>query len=140
MLVLTLEIVDGEYTNRRLWDRLNIRNDNPDAQRIAQRALADLCLQIGVAQLRDTDELLFKPFIVKVGVKQPTDKDKQAGYDNVKNTIRYTVGKQAPPTGKAPTGAAPRPATAQGKPAAGAKPWNQPKPAQKADLDDEIPF
>src|SRR5665213_2433339 len=67
MLVLTLEVLEGPFANRRVWDRLNIRNDNPDAQRIAQRALADLCLAIGVAQLRDTDELQFKPMTVKVG-------------------------------------------------------------------------
>ena len=55
-LILTLEVVDGPHQNRKVWDRLNIRNENADAQRIAQRALADLCLAIGVASLRDTTD------------------------------------------------------------------------------------
>ena len=138
MLVLTHEVLEGPAANRRLWDRLNIRNENADAQRIAQRALADFCLQIGVGQLRDTDELLFKPFTAKVGIRQ--DKTGQYG---PQNTIRYNLGKQGvPPAGKAaPTqpGQPARPTTAQGKPAQGAKPWNQPKPT-KQEWDDEIPF
>lgn len=141
MLVLTLEILDGEYANRRLWDRLNIRNDNPDAQRIAQRALADLCLQIGVAQLRDTDELQFKPITVKVGIRQ--DKTGQYG---PQNTVRYNVGAGGAPVGAAQPKAAAQPQgrppqrAAQGKPAQGAaKPWNQPKQAApKEDADDLV--
>jgi hypothetical protein len=142
MLTLTLEVTEGEYANRRVWDRLNIRNDNPDAQRIAQRALANLCLAIGVAQLRDTEELHFKPMMVKIGIRQ--DKTGQYG---PQNTVRYTAGKGALGAAAQPQN---RPPQAQGRPAqaarpaqgqpAGNKPWNQPKQPQKADLDDEIPF
>lgn len=150
MLVLTLEILDGPFANRRLWDRLNVRNDSPVAQNIAQRALADLCLQIGLTQLRDSDELHFKPFTVKVGIQHPTQKDKDAGYDNIKNTVRYNAGAGMPQGAtKAPT--QPRQAPQQGRPPAqaakgAAKPWNQPKQAAKASkteqdaMDDEIPF
>jgi hypothetical protein len=141
MLVLTLEILDGEYANRRIWDRLNIRNDNPQAQSIAQRALADLCLQIGVSQLRDTEELQFKPMTVKVGIRQ--DKTGQYG---PQNTVRYNVAAGTPQgAAKAPT--QPRQAPQQGRPSlqaakGAAKPWNQPKQAPQAQLaeDDEIPF
>ena len=143
MLTLTLEIIDGPYANRRIWDRLNIRNENPDAQRIAQRALADLCLAIGVGQLRDTEELHFKIFTARVTI-QP-DKSGQYG---PQNRVRYAAAKgqavgqgQAPQAAQKPAGAAPR-AAAQAP--AGNKPWNQPKPAPqqaaKADIDDEIPF
>ena len=128
MLVLTLEILEGPCANRRLWDRLNVRNDNPTAQSIAQRALADLCLQIGVAQLRDTDELHFKPMTVKVGIRQ--DKTGQYG---PQNTVRYTVGKGAPgqPQGAQAPAQAGRPPQQASKPAGGAaKPWNQPKAEQ----------
>lgn len=141
MLVLTLEILDGEYANRRLWDRLNIQNQNPQAQQIAQRALADLCLAIGITQLRDTDELQFKPLDVKVGIRQ--DKTGQYG---PQNTVRYAVGaKTAPAAGNAaPRQAAPaaRGPSAAGGAKTGAKPWNQPKAAAKTqqEMDDEIPF
>ncbi|MCC7253833.1 DUF669 domain-containing protein [Hyphomicrobium sp.] len=96
MLVLTLEVVSGPHTNRRVWDRLNIVNQNADAQRIAQRALADLCLAVGIAQLRDTDELHFKPFVGRVGVRE--DKTGQYG---PQNTVRYKARGGQPPAGKA---------------------------------------
>lgn len=135
MLTLTLEVVDGPFANRRIWDRLNVRNNNPQAQSIAQRALADLCLAIGVAQLRDTDELHFKPLTVRVGIRQ--DKTGQYG---PQNTVRYTAGKGAPAGAtQRPAGAAQGPKAALGQPV-GNKPWNQPKVQQTAPADDEIPF
>jgi len=83
-LVLTLEVTEGPLSNRRVWDRLNIVNQNADAQRIAQRSLADLCLAVGIAQLRNTEELHFKPFVGKVSI-QP-DKTGQYG---PQNRVRY---------------------------------------------------
>lgn len=119
-LVLTLEVIEGPFSNRRVWDRLNIRNQNADAQRIAQRALADLCLAVGIQSLRNSEDLHFKPFIGSVKIRE--DKSGQYG---PQNTVRY----------KQRGGAASRPqATAQqpqrqaapqqaAKPATGAKPW-----------------
>lgn len=115
MLVLTLEIIAGPCANRRIWDWLNIRNPNADAQRIAQRALADLCLATGVAALKDSEELHFKPFTGRVAVKE--DKSGQFG---PQNTVRYKakavgVAKAAPQGNK--------PAAQQAQKPTGAKPW-----------------
>lgn len=131
MLTLTLEVIDGPYANRRIWDRLNIQNQNPDAQRIAQRALADLCLQLDLVELADSEELHFKPFWAKVTVQ--ADKSGQYGPSN---RVRYSGGaaEAQPPAGqKAPRAAvsaarapaaAPAARPAVGRPgAAGAKPW-----------------
>src|SRR6516164_5590981 len=60
-LVLTLEVVDGPFTGRKLWDRLNIVNQSPEAQRISQRSLADLCMAIGISDLRDSEVLHYRP-------------------------------------------------------------------------------
>ncbi|MBI5111836.1 MAG: DUF669 domain-containing protein [Rhodovulum sp.] len=95
-LVLTLEVVEGPCANRRVWDRLNIHNQNADAQRIAQRSLADLCLAVGVMSLRDTEDLHFKPFIGKVTIK--TDKSGQYG---PQNAVRYKPRGGQPPVTKA---------------------------------------
>lgn len=121
-LVLTLEVVDGPLANRRVWDRLNIRNQNADAQRIAQRALADLCLAVGVAQLRNSEELHFRPFIGRIAIK--ADKTGQYGPSN---TVRYKPRGNQPPAGKA----TPQPVARQGSSpgAQGNKPWAQPKVA-----------
>ena len=117
-LVLTLEVLSGPFANRRVWDRLNIKNQNADAQRIAQRALADLCLSVGVTSLRRTEDLHFKPFSARLTIK--ADKTGQYGPSNA---VRYKSGGGAPAV-KAPS-ATTAPA-AQARPAAtGAKPWQQ---------------
>lgn len=146
-LVLTLEVMEGPLSNRRVWDRLNIQNQNPDAQRIAQRALADLCLAVGVASLRNSDELHFKPFTAKVAIRQ----DKTGKY-GPSNSVRYKAKGGAAPVRPTAGSAASRPtAAAQGSgtanrsaPAASpSKPWNQPKrtpPIQPVTMDDDIPF
>ena len=143
MMTLTLEVVEGQYEKRRIWDRLNIVNQNPDAQRIAQRSLADLCLAIGVTQLKDTEQLHFKPFMGRVTV-QPD----RTGQYAPQNRVRYSVGKPgAPPAGKAGTTAAgAKPAAGKPTAQAPARPWGSggvaAKPAAQTakELDDEIPF
>lgn len=117
-LVLTLEVTEGPLSNRRVWDRLNIRNQNPDAQRIAQRSLADLCLAVGVTQLRNTDDLHFKPFVGRVSIKP--DKTGQYGPSNA---VRYKARGGAVPAGKAAAQPAATGRTAA-QPQTGAKPWN----------------
>lgn len=82
-LVLTLEVLSGPSQGRRVWDRLNIVNQNADAQRISQRALADLCLATGVTALKDTEELHFKPFIGKVTIRPAK------GEYGPSNSVRY---------------------------------------------------
>lgn len=98
-LVLTLEVIDGPHQNRRIWDRLNIRNANADAQRIAQRSLADLCQAIGLSALKNTEQLHFRPFTGRVTIKQ----DKSGEY-GPQNRVRYKArGGNAPrPTSAAP--------------------------------------
>jgi hypothetical protein len=122
-LVLTLEVLEGPYSNRRVWDRLNIRNQNADAQRIAQRGLADLCLAVGVNPLRNTEELHFKPFTGRLTIKA----DKTGNY-GPSNSVRYKARGGQPPASKAaverPTATAGQ--VAQRPPAQGNKPWQRP--------------
>lgn len=121
-LVLTIEVIDGPFSNRRVWDRLNIRHSNADAQRIAQRSLADLCLAVGLPSLRNSEDLHFKPFTGKVAIRQ--DKTGQYG---PQNTVRYKARGGAAPARTAQPAAQQRPAAAQQNPAkaAGAKPWQR---------------
>jgi hypothetical protein len=135
-LVLTLEVIDGPHQNRKVWDRMNIRNENADAQRIAQRALADLCLAIGIANLKNSEQLHFKPFVGRVTIK--ADKSGQYG---PQNAIRYKPRGGTVPAGKAqpqpglanqqPTerrsGAqtAERPTAGTAQTAPGARPWKK---------------
>lgn len=117
-LVLTLEVIEGPHSNRRVWDRLNIRNQNADAQRIAQRSLADLCLAVGIQSLRNSEELHFKPFIGAVKIRE--DKTGQYG---PQNTVRYKVRGGGTPRVAAPSTS---PQQQAARPAAtGAKPWQR---------------
>lgn len=125
-LVLTLEVIDGPNQNRRMWDRLNIRNANADAQRIAQRSLADLCQAIGLSALRNTEDLHFKPFIGRVTIKI----DKSGEY-SPQNRVRYKARGGAASTARATQGSAPqqqRPTQNQTPPprqaaSGGSRPW-----------------
>jgi hypothetical protein len=81
ILKLTLEILSGEYERRRIWERINIVNQNPDAQRIAQQQLKKLCDALGTGPIQDSEELHFKPVNIHVEIRQ--DKSGQYGPQNV---------------------------------------------------------
>ena len=139
MVKLTMEIITGQYANRRLWDNLCIQHNNPETQRIAQRALADLCLSIGHAgALRDTEDLHFKPFVGKVSIKKASKEQIDKGYPDDKNVVRYRPASQstAQSAPSATTTAQPNTSTARQTqnggsaaskpaPAAGARPWKK---------------
>jgi hypothetical protein len=168
-LKLTLEVLDGPYANRKLWDQINLENPNDDAVRFARRQLADLLLLLGIAHMEDSEELHFKPFYAQVGIR----KDKSGQYPP-QNTLRYRqpatapgapagspprravtqaprVGPQPgrPPTQSAPP-PAPRPVTSPPQrpappppppPRNGPpKPWAQPRAVPPQDDGEEIPF
>lgn len=85
ILKLTSQVIEGPYSGRLIFDNLNISNPNADAERISARSLADLCLAVGISVLQDSEELHFKPFIGRVGIRH----DKSGAFPP-QNTIRYT--------------------------------------------------
>lgn len=118
MLKLTLEVLDGPFANRKVWDNLNIRHTNAQAQSIAQRALADLCLAVGVQGLRNSEDLHFKPFVGTLKVEPPKD-----GYDAQNRVKKYKPrGGVAPTSRPAPTQAA-RPAAQPAQAGGTRAPW-----------------
>ena len=84
-LQLDIEVIEGKFAGRKVFDRLNLNNPNSVAVEIAQRALSSICRAIDVPKPQDSDELLDKPLMVKVAVK-PADGEYSAsnevkGYD-----------------------------------------------------------
>ena len=73
-LNVALEIVDGEHKGRRLWDRLNLRNQNETAVKIAQASLSAICHAVNVMRPRDSVELHGKPMLVRVALEERDDK------------------------------------------------------------------
>ena len=60
MLVLEWKVLSGEYENRRLSQFINMWHSNPDVRSIAFEEFAHVCQALGVTEVEDTDELLFR--------------------------------------------------------------------------------
>ena len=111
-LKLTLEIIDGQYKGRRVWDNMNIQHTNETIQRIAQAQLSALCHAVNVIKLEDTSALHYKPVRVKVTVREADGKYQESnnikGYESASGAmatpapVAVTAPATAPTTSKAP--------------------------------------
>lgn len=66
-------VLEGEFTGRVLFDRLNVINDNQQAMDIANGQLSSYCRATGVSNLTKanggTGQLHGIPFMIKVGIR-----------------------------------------------------------------------
>lgn len=69
-LNLEIQIVSGQYQNRKLFEKLNLRNKNETAVQIAKGTLSAICRAVGVLTPNDSAELHNKPFRITVGVRK----------------------------------------------------------------------
>lgn len=121
-LLLEMQILDGDYSGRRIWDRLNLWNSNSTTVEIAQRTLASICRAVGVPSINDSEELHQRPFIAKARMT----KNKQGEMQNSWSYRGESDETSAPPARAAQANqtASPRPAqAAQAKPSG--KPWER---------------
>ena len=130
-LFLELDILEGQFVGRKLFDRLNLVNDNPDTVDIATRTLSSICRATGQMQVKDSEQLHLIPLIADVRVRPPK------GQYGESNSIRYLPrNAAAAPATRAPGAyaSAPAPATAPSPqpqpatpvaPAAGGLPWQR---------------
>lgn len=70
---LELTILDGQYANRKVFDRLNVQNNSQVAQEIAYATLSSICHATGVIQVQDTSQLHGIPLEVKLSVRAATE-------------------------------------------------------------------
>lgn len=82
-LFLELDILEGPFAGRKLFDRLNLVNDNPDTVDIATRTLSSICRATGQMQVKDSEQLHLIPLIADVRVRPPK------GQYGESNSIRY---------------------------------------------------
>lgn len=82
-LYLEVDVLDGKYAGRKLFDRLNLVNSNPDAVQIAQRTLSSICRAVGKLQVSNSEQLHLIPLIADVRVRPPK------GMYGESNSIRY---------------------------------------------------
>lgn len=90
-LALTLEVIDDKYASRKLFDRLNLKNDNPQAVDIAYRTLSAICHATGIVQVQDSAQLHGIPLQVKVKVVPAKD-----GYEASNEISGYKPIESAP--------------------------------------------
>ena len=67
-LELQLQILNGPFQNRKLFDRLNLVNASDKAVQIAKGTLSAICRAVNVLTPNDSAELHNKPLTVKVKV------------------------------------------------------------------------
>jgi hypothetical protein len=68
-LEVTLQVVDGPASGRRLWDRLNISNPSKDAEEQAKKQLDCLCAAVGLThKMQQTEQLHDIPILVSVDI------------------------------------------------------------------------
>lgn len=72
-LALTLQVLHGQYQNRKLFENLNIDNPSAEAVKIARGTLSAICRAVGVMTPRDSSELHNRPMVVTVKVKRDSD-------------------------------------------------------------------
>jgi hypothetical protein len=116
-LELEMQVLTGEYQNRKLWDRLNIRNQSVKAQQIALGTLSAICRAVGVLTPKDSSELHGKPLRAKVVVKHDDeygDKNEVKAYKPRQNGAVYSA--------PAPASVAPVPGAPTAQQVAGG-PW-----------------
>jgi hypothetical protein len=105
MLRLTWDVLEGPMKGRKVFDRLNIANQNPKAEEIGQRQLSTLCHAVGVLQVKETTQLHGRPCHIRVTVR----KDESGQYADQNEVKDYrAINGQAP----AAATAAPAPAVA----------------------------
>ncbi len=89
-LFLEIDILEGQYAGRKLFDRLNLSNPSANAVEIARRMLSALCRAVGKMQVDNSEQLHLLPFIADVRVRP------SQGQYGESNTLRYLPRTGAP--------------------------------------------
>lgn len=92
-------IIDGTHAKRKVWSNFNIRNSNPEAQRIGLSQLSSCCQAIGLPGISDTEQLHCRPLKIKVAVRQ----SEQYGDQNEVKGFAKSDLSVAAPTASVPT-------------------------------------
>ena len=72
-LQVELEVIDGPYRGRKLWDRLTLKHPNEMTVKIARGTLSGICRAVGVMAPKDSVELHNLPLVASVGLKKRDD-------------------------------------------------------------------
>lgn len=82
------EIIEGDFTGRKIWSNLNVEHPNAEAVKIGRADLSAICRAVNVLNLQDTLQLTNIPLVIQIGQK----KNKDTG--DLFNVIKKYSGKQ----------------------------------------------
>lgn len=87
-VMVEFNVIDGEFSGRKLWSNLNIIHANEQAQEIGQQQMAKLCLAtLGKPSCTDTDELIGRQLVVGVGLdKKDPSRNRIKWFESVQQT------------------------------------------------------
>lgn len=133
-LELQFKIIDGQFTNRKIFEGLNLQNANPVAQEIAYKQLSAIAHAVKVLLVEDSSQLHNIPMKVKVKLKAASGQyeagNSIVAYKDINEVVAATPVATAP-VAPAAFGAAPPPPAAFAPPAAAAPAaWAPPAAAQ----------
>lgn len=116
-LELELEILSGPFAGRKVFDRLNLVNQNPMTVEIAQKALSQICHAVGVLSVSDSEQLHHKAMVADVRVRPArTDQATGKSYDESNEVKGYSSVHQQTATPAKPNAAKPATNDAQTAP------------------------
>lgn len=134
-LQLRFSVVEGQYANRKVYARLNLRNSNPVAQEIAYGELSAICHATGVMQLQDSQQLHGIPMKIKVKLRAASgDYDASNEIGSYKHINEQVGDAGAAPSGGVPAGfanQAPQQQQPAQQPAQNQQPWAQQQAPQQ---------
>lgn len=88
VLSLTIQILSGQFAGARIWDNLNIVNQNEKAEAKARRRLSKICEVIGFhGDVTDSTQLHNKRFVSKIKYVPPQPKPGTHGEYPEKNEV-----------------------------------------------------
>lgn len=86
---LTIEIMDGEFSGRKIWERLNVNNPSEQTVQIARSQLNQLATALGQVPLKDTDQLLEIPFTLTLDIdRKDNTRNRVMGYSSASSAPR----------------------------------------------------
>ena len=91
-LELTMQIIDGAHSGRRIWERLNVVNASKVAEEIARSQLNGIKAACNIEKLESSEQLHDVPFVLSLDIdrREPT-RNKVMGYTSVAKAPRPAV-------------------------------------------------
>lgn len=114
------DIIGPTQQGRVVFQAVNIRNQSQKAEEIGRQQLGEIMRAIGLAKVEDTDQLVGGQLCIKIKIREASERDKAAGYNDPRNEV---AGFKAISGGMAPQPAPSAAPAASSAPGGAKPPW-----------------